>query len=128
MRACRNAVSSSGCSERDIAAAAYQATISAGSDWTGAPAFVSSGPRSARGHTTWSDRELRPGDPVFLEINAAVSRYHAALMRPACIAPIPERFRSMMDASRAALEAAVELIRPRTRGFRRRPCLPQCAR
>ena len=93
MRACFSALGQ-GRSERDVAAAAYHATISAGSEWTGAPAFVSSGPRSARAHTTWSDRVLAAGDPVFLEVNAAVSRYHAALMRPACIAPAAERFRS----------------------------------
>jgi Xaa-Pro dipeptidase len=110
MRASLGAVGS-GRSEREVASAAYQATIEAGSDWTGAPAFVSSGPRSARAHTTWSDRCLAPGDPVFLEINAAVHRYHAAMMRPACIAPVPQRFRSMMEASRAGLDAALATIR-----------------
>ncbi|HKS63395.1 MAG TPA: Xaa-Pro peptidase family protein [Xanthobacteraceae bacterium] len=110
MRACLSTLGS-GRSEREVASAAYQATIGAGSDWTGAPAFVSSGSRSARAHTTWSDRRLGPGDPVFLEINAAVHRYHAAMMRPACIAPVPQRFRSMMDASRAGLEAALATIR-----------------
>jgi Xaa-Pro dipeptidase len=111
MLACRRTIRA-GRTEREIAAIAYRETISAGSDWTGAPAFVSSGSRSARAHTTWSDRKLCPGDPVFLEINAAVSRYHAALMRPACVAPVPERFLAMMDASRAALEAVLETIRP----------------
>ena len=111
IQSCLDAIRS-GASEGDIASVAYQATIGAGSDWTGAPVFVSSGPRSARAHTTWSDRILSPGDPVFLEVNAAVHRYHAAMMRPACIAPLPERFRSMMDASRAGLEAALSVIRP----------------
>jgi Xaa-Pro dipeptidase len=110
MRACLGALGS-GRSERDVASAAYQATIEAGSDWTGAPVFVSSGSRSARAHTTWSDRRLGPGDPVFLEINSAVHRYHAAMMRPACISPVPERFRSMMDASYAGLEAALATVR-----------------
>jgi Xaa-Pro dipeptidase len=100
-----------GVREREIASVAYRATIEAGSEWTGAPAFVSSGSRSARAHTTWSDRTIAPGDPVFLEINAAVHRYHAAMMRPACIAPLPDRFRSMMDASRSGLEAALSVIR-----------------
>lgn len=101
-----------GRSERDVAATAYKSTIEAGSDWTGAPAFVSSGPRSARAHTTWSDKCFVAGDPVFLEINASVHRYHAASMRPACIAALGDRFGSMMDASRAGLEAALSVIRP----------------
>ena len=64
IRACLGALGS-GRSEREVASAAYQATIGAGSDWTGAPAFVSSGPRSARAHTTWSDRRLGPGTLSF---------------------------------------------------------------
>jgi Xaa-Pro dipeptidase len=101
-----------GVRERDIASAAYQAAIGAGSDWTGAPVFVSSGARSARAHTTWTDRVIAAGEPVFLEINAAKRRYHAVMMRSACLAPVPDRFREMMDASRAGLEAALSAARP----------------
>ena len=110
MQACLGALAS-GQAERTIASLAYRTTIDAGSDWTGAPAFVSSGPRSARAHTTWSDRRLSAGDPVLLEINAAVHRYHAAMMRPAAIAPLDARFAAMMAASRAGLEAALGAIR-----------------
>jgi len=101
-----------GTRERAIASKAYQATIDAGSDWTGAPVFVSSGSRSARAHTTWSDKTISAGEPVFLEVNAARHRYHAVMMRPACLAPAPDRYRRMMDASRAGLEAALAAARP----------------
>jgi Xaa-Pro dipeptidase len=100
-----------GLRERDVASASYRATIEAGSDWTGAPVFVSSGPRSARAHTTWSDKAIVAGEPVFLEVNAAKHRYHAVMMRPGCLAPVPDRFCRMMDASRAGLEAALAAAR-----------------
>lgn len=98
--------------ERDIAADVYSALISAGSDWIGAPFFIASGPRSARAHTTWCDRPLGAGDPVFVEVNASVRRYHAAIMRSLCIAPADPRYRSMCEASCAGLEAALAIIRP----------------
>jgi Xaa-Pro dipeptidase len=98
--------------ERDIAAEVYHAQIRGGSDWTGAPFFIASGARSARAHTTWGDRELQPGDPIFLETNASHRRYHAAFMRTACIGPTPARYRALYDASRSGLEAALAAIRP----------------
>jgi len=111
MRAAFDAIGA-GRRERDVAAEVYRAQITAGSDWTGAPFFIASGPRSARAHTTWSDRVLRPGDAIFLETNAAHRRYHAAFMRSACIGPATERYRSLYAASRAGLEAALAAIRP----------------
>jgi Xaa-Pro dipeptidase len=98
--------------ERDVAAEVYHAQISSGSDWTGAPFFIASGERSARAHTTWSDRVLQSGDPIFLETNASHRRYHAAFMRSACIRATGEHYRNLFDASRAGLEAALAAIRP----------------
>jgi Xaa-Pro dipeptidase len=101
-----------GCRERDVAAEVYRAQIHSGSDWTGAPFFIASGPRSARAHTTWSDRILQLGDPIFLETNAAHRRYHATYMRSACIGPVPTPYRRLYAASQAGLEAALAAIRP----------------
>lgn len=111
MRVCFESLAA-GRRERDVAAEVYRAQISSGSDWTGAPFFIASGPRSARGHTTWSDRVLAAGDPLFLETNAACRRYHAAYMRAAFIGPATARYRSLHAASRAGLDAALEAIRP----------------
>ena len=111
MRVCFGALAA-GRRERDVAAEVYRAQISSGSDWTGAPFFIASGPRSARAHTTWSDRVLTAGDPLFLETNAASRRYHAAYMRSAFIGPATARYRSLHAASRAGLEAALSAIRP----------------
>ena len=102
----------SGRSERDVAAAVSRSQIAAGSDWTGMPFFIASGPRSARAHVTWSNRTMGPGDPVFLETNAAHRRYHAAIMRSAFIGRAPDDYRSLHAASVAGLEAALAAIRP----------------
>ena len=101
-----------GRAERDAASAAYAALLSAGSEWTGAPPFVASGPRSSHGHATWTDRAFEAGDPVFLEVNAAIARYHAAQMRSACIAPVPATHGAMVSACRAGVEAAIAKARP----------------
>jgi Xaa-Pro dipeptidase len=111
MRVAFDAISA-GRRERDVAAEVYRAQLAAGSDWTGAPFFIASGPRSARAHTTWSDRVLAAGDPVFLETNAARRRYHAAFMRSAHVGAAPDRYRGLHAASRAGLEAALAAIRP----------------
>lgn len=114
MRACLAAVAC-GVRESDLAALAYNTIVRAGSEWTGAPPFISSGPRSARAHITWSDRAIEAGDPIFLEINVARRRYHAALMRSTCEPPIAARYRAMCEASRAGLEAALHAAHPGAR-------------
>jgi Xaa-Pro dipeptidase len=111
MRVCFGSLAA-GRRERDVAAEVYRAQILAGGDWTGGPFFIASGPRSARGHATWTDRMLVEGDPIFLETNAASRRYHAAFMRSAFIGAAPARYRSLHAASRAGLEAALSAIKP----------------
>ena len=111
MRICLGLIAA-GRSERDVAADIYRTQIASGSDWTGMPFFIASGPRSGRAHVTWSDRTLTHGDPVFLETNAAHRRYHAAYMRSAYIGPATDSYRSLHAASLAGLDAALSKIRP----------------
>jgi Xaa-Pro dipeptidase len=101
-----------GVRERELAAEIYRASLLAGSEYSGTPPFVTSGPRSARPHATWSDRVIQAGDPVFVEVAACRRRYHAVLMRTAVAAPASARVRAMHAASRAGLEAALAAIRP----------------
>lgn len=101
-----------GQAEKEVAIAAYAALVSAGSEWTGAPPFVASGPRSSHGHATWADRVFQAGDPIFLEVNAAVERYHAAQMRSACIEPAAAKHAAMVSACRAGVQAAMDKVRP----------------
>jgi Xaa-Pro dipeptidase len=110
-QACFEAIRA-GRGEHEVAADVYRALLLAGSEYVGSPPYVVSGPRSARAHTTWSQRRLHPGDPLFLELGACVRRYHAALMRPAVVAPVTDKLRSMAAASREGLEAAIAALKP----------------
>ena len=53
----------------------------AGSEYTGLPAFITSGERSQLVHATWSSRRVIQGELVFMEIPGSVNRYHAAHSR-----------------------------------------------
>ena len=111
IRACFEAIRP-GRRENEVMADVYRANLLGGSEYIGAPLYLVSGPRSARAHTAWSDRVLGPGDPLFIELGACVRRYHAALMRPAVIAPVPEKLRTMAAVSREGLEAALAVLKP----------------
>ena len=101
-----------GASDSDVAAAAHDAQIRAGSEYTGLPLFVTSGPRSALGHATWSRQRIKSGDTVFLEIPGCVNRYHAALMRDVYMGDPPEIMIKATGAMARALLETMEFIRP----------------
>ena len=66
--------------EREVAAAVCSAMILAGSDEPG-PGVLSSGERAFHLHGGYSDRVLRRGDTVQLEVTPNVRQYHARFMR-----------------------------------------------
>jgi Xaa-Pro dipeptidase len=101
-----------GASENEVVAAMISAAVAAGSEYLGMEPLVSSGPRSGVPHGTWRRRRLEPGDPVFYEMAACHSRYHAALMRSAWFGAPPDEARRMMDTCLAALDAALAKLRP----------------
>ncbi|MFK8253253.1 M24 family metallopeptidase [Ancylobacter terrae] len=101
-----------GNTENDIVAAMMGAAIGAGSEYMGMEPLVSSGPRSGVPHGTWRRRELRIGDPAFLEMAAVHDRYHAALMRLVWIGTPPTEALDMMKVCQEALSVSLEAIRP----------------
>lgn len=74
--------------------------------------YVASGKRTGRGHITFANVTLEPGDPVFFEISANVSRYSASLMRTISLGRPDDRVKSVAEASIAGLTAAVENMGP----------------
>ena len=74
--------------------------------------YVASGKRTGRGHITFANVTLEPGDPVFFEISANVSRYSASLMRTISLGPPDDMVKSVAEASIAGLTAAVENMGP----------------
>ena len=106
-----------GASELDVAAAVHSALDLSGSEYTGLPAFITSGPRTMLVHATWSRRQIAQGDLVFLEVPGCVNRYHAVHSRSVHIGGGPDE--SLLRAGEtavSALAAAKAAIKPGVEG------------
>ena len=101
-----------GATEFEVAAEVSRARIAAGANFTRNPTYITSGPRSALGHATWTGRVIEPGDVVFFELGANVRHYDAALIRTAVAGKAPDQLRRQHDASVAALAVAVAALKP----------------
>ena len=91
-----------GASELEVAAAVHSELDMAGSEYTGLPAFITSGERSHLVHATWSPKLIDSGDLVFMEIPGSVNRYHAAQSRSVFFG---EQTQKLIEANRVATEA-----------------------
>ena len=91
-----------GASELEVAAAVHSELDMAGSEYTGLPAFITSGERSHLVHATWSPKQIDSGDLVFMEIPGSVNRYHAAQSRSVFVG---EQTQKLIEANRVATEA-----------------------
>ena len=91
-----------GASELEVAAAVHSELDMAGSEYTGLPAFTTSGARSHLVHATWSPKQIDSGDLVFMEIPGSVNRYHAAQSRSVFVG---EQTQKLIEANRVATEA-----------------------
>ena len=104
-----------GRTENDIAAAMFEASIAAGSEYLGHPPLVVAGETTALCFAMWRRREISLGDVVLLETAGCIDRYHAILSRPVVVGtPTPEQ-QEAADALQGVLEAAVETIQPGVR-------------
>jgi len=74
------AMAAEGRTDNDVAAAAYQAMIGAGSEFLSIPVIVSAGPYSGISHSTHKRYRLERGDALLLELAAAIN----GIRRPAC--------------------------------------------
>ncbi|MBO0610532.1 M24 family metallopeptidase [Myceligenerans salitolerans] len=88
MQAALDAVGA-GVPEAEVAAAGLHAMIRSGSDYPGFVPLVRTMDRVDQEHLAWSTRRLRDTDTVFLELSAAVARYHAPLTRTVAVAGPP---------------------------------------
>ena len=101
-----------GATELDVAAAVHSALDRVGSVYTGLPAFITSGPRTALVHATWSPREIQANELVFLEIPGCSNRYHAAHSRSVYTGDPPEIVSRASEVATAALATAKASMRP----------------
>ncbi|WP_456113499.1 M24 family metallopeptidase [Streptomyces corynorhini] len=101
-----------GASERTVAAAAFGGLIASGSEYFGMEPFVASGPRAGTIHASWTDRVIRPNEPVLLEMSATVGRYNAPLMHTVWTGPLSGEPAAMATACAAARDAALAHVVP----------------
>lgn len=101
-----------GATENEVAAEVHRALILAGGEYMSLPPFIASGPRSALAHATWGGRKIEPGDPVFFEVSGCCQRYSSALMRTACLRPVPAEVERRAAAVIEGLGRAIEALRP----------------
>lgn len=103
-----------GARERDVAAACTAAMIREGGHPPGFGPFIRPGNRLGEEHATWGDDTYRKGEPVFLELSACLSRYHAPLGRLVHIGSIRDEDARIAAVVKRAFKAVVSAIRPGT--------------
>ena len=101
-----------GATENDLAAAMFNASITAGSEYLGHPPLVVSGERTALCFAMWRRRALLEGDVVLLEAAGCVDRYHAMIARSAVLGKASQKQKDMAAVIIAVLEKAIETIKP----------------
>jgi Xaa-Pro dipeptidase len=106
-----------GATENDVAADIHYAMIKAGSEWPSISPFVASGPRGAVGHATWAGRTIQNDEFVFIEIAAALKRYHAPMMRTVAVGKVDSMLREGEQIVIEAFNKAVDLIKPGVPAF-----------
>lgn len=101
-----------GVNEKEVAAAVYREMILGGGEYPGFVPLIRSSENLLEEHSTWRDRDLEPGEKLFLELSGASARYHAPLTRMAYIARAEPGAAAARDLALAALDAVVEALKP----------------
>ncbi|MEM9910773.1 MAG: Xaa-Pro peptidase family protein, partial [Pseudomonadota bacterium] len=101
-----------GRTDNDLAAALYEGSIAAGSEYIGHPPMVVTGPRSALCFALWKRNTIQRGDVVLLEGAGCVDRYHAIMARSAVVGRATGTHKETADALIEILETAIATIRP----------------
>lgn len=101
-----------GKTENDIAAAMFEASIRAGSEYLGHAPLVVAGETTALCFAMWRRRQIAKGDVVLLEAAGCVERMHAMLSRPVVVGEPSDEHIEAADALKGVLESAIEAIRP----------------
>jgi Xaa-Pro dipeptidase len=107
------ATAAEGRTDNDVAAAAYQAMITAGSEFLSIPAIVSAGRYSGIAHSTHKRHRFQRGDVLFLELGGCYRRYSAPCMPSATIGPPTEDAKRLAEGCLAALSEMHRAMRPR---------------
>ena len=100
-----------GATDNDMAAAASEALITAGSEYMCVSPIVTAGRRSGILHSTHKRNRLENSDVILLEMGGCIHRYTAPTMRTVFIGEPPAEARRMADACLIALGNVLDTIR-----------------
>lgn len=106
------AEAAAGKTDNDLAAAASNAMLRAGSEFNCIDPIVTVGERSGIPHSTFRRTTIKPGDSIFIEVGGCMCRYSAPLMRTVAISPVPDAVRRAADACRDSLNVCIEHMKP----------------
>ncbi len=101
-----------GVSEADVLADMQDVMLRAGGDYAGNELIIGSGPAALMVRYTSGRRTLSDTDQLTLEWCGVQRRYHAAMMRTLVVGEASQQQQAMHAASRTALEACENTIRP----------------
>ncbi len=106
------AVAAPGKTDSELVAAAYTATIKAGSDRLCNQPMVLTGRRTGWGpHVPNKQVVLNVGDPIHIETSGCSNHYNAPMMRAASLGNPPAQVRQLADVSCAVMEILLESLR-----------------
>jgi Xaa-Pro dipeptidase len=100
-----------GATDNDVAAAAYHALYTAGSEFLGHEAQFVAGPAAGLGFECARRRPIARDDVVYMEAGGTHNRYNCMLSRTVMVGQPGARWIAMAEASRDALNAAKAVIR-----------------
>ncbi len=104
-----------GMTEKDVAWELESYMRTHGADKVAFDLIVAAGPNGAMPHATVSDRAIRAGEPIVIDLGAALDGYHSDLTRTIYLGEPDERFREIYGlvlGAQLAAEDRIEGIKP----------------
>ncbi len=101
-----------GMTEKQVAWELEKAVRAHGGEGMGFSAIVSAGTNGARPHHTVTDRPIREGEPIVIDMGARYAGYSGDLTRTIVVGAPDETFRRVYDVVLRAMRHAEEVARP----------------
>jgi Xaa-Pro aminopeptidase len=101
-----------GMTEKEVAWELEKAVRAHGGDGLGFSTIVGAGENGARPHHTVTDRPIRAGEPIVIDMGAQYEGYSGDLTRTVVVGEPDEQFRRIYDVVLRAMRHAEEVARP----------------